>query len=80
MPRVQDIETLDQMILWAVDHDSYIRVWWKAQHEWNPKQEEAVEALRKRVNSLERRVVFVAGGASALGSGLGFLLLKLLAG
>lgn len=80
MPRVQDIETLDQMILWAVDHDSYIRVWWKAQHEWNPKQEEAMEALRQRVNSLERRVVFVAGGASALGSGIGFLLLRLFYG
>ncbi len=80
MPRVQDIKTLDQLILWAVDHDSYIKVWWQAQHDWNPKQEESVEALRQRVNSLERRVVFVAGGASALGSGLGLLLLKLLSG
>ena len=80
MPRVQDIETLDQMILWAVDHDSYIRVWWKAQHEWNPKQEELMEAMRQRINSLERRVVFVAGGAAALGSGVGLLLLKLLSG
>lgn len=79
-PRVRDIKTLEQLILWAVDHESYINVWWEAQHEWNPKQEKIMEILTQRVSSLERRVIFVAGGASALGSGLGLLLLKLISG
>jgi hypothetical protein len=80
MPRVRDIKTLEQLIMWAVDHESYINVWWEAQHEWNPKLEKSVEQLTHRITALERRLVFVAGGASALGSGLGLLLLRLLSG
>ena len=78
MPRVRDIKTLEQLILWAVDHESYINVWWEAQHELNPKQEKAMEMLTHRITALERRLVFVAGGASALGSGLGLILLRFL--
>lgn len=80
MPKVQDIHTLDEIIVWAVDHDSYISVWWKSQHEWNPKQEKKMELMAARITALEKRLVFVAGGASAIGSGLGLLLLRFLGG
>ena len=59
---------------WRAEHDGRINAWWEAQRVWNDKLEARMNTYSKRLSAVEKRMVFFAGGAAAVGSGLGALI------
>lgn len=78
MTRPDRIESIEDIILWITDHDARIDVFWKNQHNWNKGVDLRFEGSEKRVTILEKKVIFVAGIAAAIGSGLGAFLIQFL--
>jgi hypothetical protein len=78
------IEDLDDVKSWIAEHDGRINAWWEAQREWNTQNDAShvrigsrLDDLRQRIESLERRVVYAAGFATAIGVTIGTLIGKL---
>ena len=73
-PRPPKLETLDDIRVWAIDHDATVRSAWAEQRRWNEKVEsqelrcsvhvsKKLEEISVRVNNLEKRVMMITGGA-----------------
>ncbi len=53
---------------WAAAHDGRINAYWEGQFKWNKEMKIEMRAMGSRVTALERRVVYFAGAAAALGA------------
>lgn len=73
------IETLDDLAQWAAYSEARTEAYWLAQHRWNEKQEQLNHETNQRLTTLEKRVVWAAGFASAIGA-VGGVLIKSLWG
>jgi hypothetical protein len=62
-----EITNLESARMWALEHDTIIQGWWEAQHEWNARIDNKLKIIANRMTSVERRNIFLAGMASALG-------------
>ncbi len=71
MPRPKRIETLNDMKVWIADHDGRIDAYWEAQHIWNKKIEIEFKDFGLRISSCEKKIMYFAGAAAALGSVVG---------
>ena len=80
MARPERVDTLDDVKVWIADHDGYITAWWQQQREWNDRVDRKISSVNTRLTSVEKRIIYVAGAASAFGSGLGYLILRLAGG
>lgn len=67
----EDIKTVEDARLWAVDHDARIDVWWKQQFRWNAAKDDADDVRDARIRALELKIVYWTGGASMLGATIG---------
>ena len=63
---------------WIYDHDARNQAYWQAQAAANIRYETRLDALSVRLTALERRVVWIAAGASATGGAVGQLFPSLL--
>lgn len=61
------IQTLEDVKLWAVEHDARIDAWWREQFRKN-------DGVECRMSSVERKVMWLAGAAAAIGAFLGVIL------
>lgn len=55
-----------------------IDAYWEAQFRWNEAREGEIHNLEKRISALEKRVMWFAGVAAAVGSSLGHVLIRAL--
>ena len=72
------IESLNDVKMWIAANDARIDAFWDQQHKWNDTADKKFYNFRLRLEAVEKRVVWIAGIASGLGSTMGFLLSKLL--
>ena len=78
MPRPGRLENLDDVKMWIADHDGRIDQLWANQLELNRRQETQINVLAQRLTLLEKRIVFVSGGAAAMGSLGGVLIMQII--
>jgi putative NADH-flavin reductase len=69
------IEDLEDVKTWIASHDARINAWWESQHELNTKVEGCMKDLETKVSALEKKVMWIAGAASALGAVVGNIVL-----
>ena len=68
------IETMDDVKQWIARHDGRDDVQWTAQTSFNSDCAHDRRTLHSRVSALERRVMWIAGAASASGALIGSFL------
>ena len=68
------VQSLEDVIVWVIDHDSRIDVWWEQQHVWNARMEQKMDRISLRLTALEKRVMWLSGAAAAIGALIGNLL------
>ena len=71
-----NIQSIDDARMWMIDHDARIDVWWEIQHKLNAKVEEEMGSLGLRISACEKKLMLIAGAASAVGGLVGGLLAK----
>ena len=63
------------VLLWIAEHDGRIDAWWEEQKRWNRDFEKEVRTTQHgfelRLSAVEKRMIYVAGIASGVGSILG---------
>lgn len=69
---------LQRQALWMAEHDGRINAYWEAQHKLNDVVAKKFHTFGLRLDALERRVLYMAGGASALGAVAGVLIARLI--
>jgi len=69
-----NLQSLEDVIRWAIQHDTREAVYWENQHDANERQAAKVAGLDRRLTGLEKRVLWLTSGAAALGAALGQLL------
>ncbi len=67
---------LQRQALWIAEHDGRINAYWEAQHKLNDSVANKLHTFRLRLDALEKRVLYMAGVASALGSLVGVLITR----
>lgn len=80
MAKVERVKTLEDVKVWVADHDATSAAWWQSQREWNERVDKKIADLNVRLTAAERRLIYVAGAASAVGGSLGAGVLQVLAG
>ena len=65
------LDSLDDVKLWIARHDGRIDAWWEAQHQWNKDKTKLINDLNIRIGQLERRIIWVAGLMSGIGTMIG---------
>ena len=75
---------LEEIKLWVAAHDARIDAWWVEQKQWNRDFEKEVRGAQRgfeiRLSAVEKRMVYVAGIASGIGSIVGTVGYALLRG
>lgn len=74
MARPTRLESLDDVRLWIADHDGRIDQLWSSQLKWNDKIDLSFLDVNRRLTSLEKRVIYMAGAAAGVGSVAGAVL------
>ncbi len=64
-------ERVAKLERWAAEHDGRINAWWEAQHQWNAKAEARMDTFSLRLLAIEKRMMWVAGFAAAVGAFVG---------
>lgn len=72
------VESLNDVKMWIAANDARIDAFWDQQHKWNDTVDKKFYSFRLRLEAVEKRVVWIAGIASGLGSTMGFVLSKFL--
>lgn len=80
MARPERVDSLEDVKVWIADHDGTTMAWWQAQREWNQRVDRKIADLNVRLTAAERRLIYVAGAASALGGSVGAAILRVLGG
>ncbi len=73
-PSISDIDTIEGAKLWMIEHDARIDSYWESQFKANAEVLKRICALGERTSAIEKRLVWIAGFASALGGMGGSLL------
>lgn len=68
--------TIEELALWAAEHDGRETALWESQHELNALTEKRAHAFAVRLGALERKVTWIAGFAAAVGGVIGTLASK----
>jgi hypothetical protein len=66
-----DINDIEQVRLWAVEHDAVITARWEEQWRFNLRNDERVDDHSVRIRMLERRMAVIAATSALIGAGLG---------
>jgi hypothetical protein len=77
-------ETLEELILWSVEHDTRVDIWWDQQHTWNQRldtefanfKEYSYRKFREMQHELDlvkRRLVWWAGAAAGIAATISVL-------
>lgn len=74
MPQPNKIESLDDVKAWIYNRNGRDDAWWDAQHSWNIKVEKEMRSLGLRISTCEKKLMMIAGAASAFGGLVGGLL------
>ena len=74
------VETIDDVKAWIAEHDGRIDAWWYSQHKLNEKMEDRMDCYSRRLHIVEKRMMFWAGAAGAIGAFLGGLIPRLMGG
>ncbi len=72
-------KTVEELALWAAEHDGRVNALWDNQHSLNDLMEKRLYAISTRLGALERKVMWFAGFAACAGGLIGGVLPKLLA-
>lgn len=64
-------QTVEELALWAAEHDGKINAYWEAQHKWNYKKDTADVARDRRVTAIEKKVIVLCTLSAAVGSVIG---------
>ena len=64
--RPENIQSVDDARLWAVEHGTQIDAWWEAQHKWNAVHDRKFRDIEVRVTHVEKRNIFLAGFGTAI--------------
>ncbi len=73
-PSIADIDTIEGAKLWMVEHDARIDSYWERQFKANAEVLDRICSINARTTAIEKRLVWIAGFASALGGMGGSLL------
>lgn len=68
--------TVDQLALWAAEHDGRVNALWESQHDLNELVEKRLYTIGARLGALERKVTWIAGFSAAVGGLIGALASK----
>ena len=68
------ITSLDDVKTWIAEHDGRIDAYWDAQFRLNSKMEDKLAEVNVRLNAVEKRIAWIAGGAAAVGALAGSML------
>ncbi len=59
---------------WEAEHDGRTNAWWDAQRSWNGTCDTWQHAIGIRMSAIERKIMWIAGFAAAVGALAGNLL------
>ena len=75
MTKPVKVDTLEDCRMWIAEHHGRTEAWWVQQRALNVKTEASLEQLTLRISSIEKRMMWIAGFAAAVGSLLGNLIM-----
>ena len=72
--KAEDITTIEDMRLWAVEHDANIGAWWEQQWKENGKMEAEMSTMETELRAVRSKVVWANGAVTVITSFCGALL------
>ena len=68
------LQTLEDVIRWAIEHGTREEVLWENQGDWNERTTTKLASVDRRLTALEKRVIWFTGAAAGVGAMIGTLL------